>query len=164
MKQAISVDVRLCTGCRNCELACSVRNTRTFNPKRSRILVLKEEPESVVLPMVCLQCEEPLCKYACPSGAIVENDVGVLAVNHDLCVGCGKCVTACVYGGVAMDPILRKASKCDLCSGDPACLKACEYMAISLVEVSEGGFRARSAGLGALYSRYGMVREEGVQP
>ena len=121
----------LCTGCRNCELACSVRNTRSFTPSRSRIQILKDEPRSIIAPVVCLQCDEPLCRNACPSGAIAENDFGTLTVNQEACIGCMNCVTACVYGGIAMDNKTLKAVKCDLCvekrgRGEaPACTTVC---------------------------------------
>ncbi len=162
MRKAISIDVGLCTGCRNCELACSARNTRTFNPRRSRVVVLKEEPRNIVLPMVCLQCEEPLCRDACPAGAIVENSSGVLTVDQEKCIGCHNCATACVYGGIFIDPVTAKASKCDLCDGEPACLKACEYKAISMVEVSAGGLQARSSGVMQLYDAYEIGKKEAV--
>jgi len=162
MRKAISIDVGLCTGCRNCELACSARNTRTFNPRRSRVVVLKEEPRSIVLPMVCLQCEEPLCRDACPAGAIVENSSGALTVNQERCIGCHNCVTACVYGGIFIDPVSGKALKCDLCDGKPACVKACEYKAISMVEISEEGLHARSSRLVHAYEAYQISRKEAV--
>ena len=93
--------------------------------------------------MVCLQCETPLCKEACPNGAIVENEHGILYVNHDACIGCANCVTACVFGGIAIDPRSKKAIKCDLCNGDPACVKACEYGAISVATVKKEGLLQR---------------------
>lgn len=147
MKSFLAIDLQKCTGCRNCELACSVAHTQTFNPRRSRIQILKDEPRNLVVPMVCLQCEEPLCEQACPNGAISYNEKGTLVVDHELCIGCENCVTACVYGGIEIDPHTLKAIKCDLCWGDPACVKACEYGAISLVEAKQDGIKARRKGV-----------------
>ena len=143
MKEILTINVELCTGCRNCELACSAAHTKTFNPKRARIQILKDEVRNLIVPMVCLQCETPLCKEACPNGAIVENEHGILYVNHEDCIGCANCVTACVYGGIAIDPQSKKAIKCDLCNGDPACVKACEYGAISVATVRKEGLHQR---------------------
>ncbi len=150
----------LCTGCRNCELACSVRNTRSFTPSRSRIQILKDEPRSIIAPVVCLQCDEPLCRNACPSGAIAENDFGTLTVNQEACIGCMNCVTACVYGGIAMDNKTLKAVKCDLCEGDPACVKACEYGALKLVTADARGIDERYKGIQVLSEALGLVTEE----
>ncbi len=147
MKHILTIDVQKCTGCRNCELACSVAHYRTFNPSQSRIKVIKNEKKGIILPMVCLQCEDPLCHGACPTGAIRPNSSGALYVEPDICIGCGRCVTACIYGGISMDPVLKKAAKCDLCDGDPACVKACEYGAIEYVEFSENALLSRKSGI-----------------
>ncbi len=159
MKQVLVVDLKKCTGCRNCELACSVRNTRSFNPSRSRIQVLKDEVKNLLLPMVCLQCEEPLCQDACPNGAIVENSTEVLTVKEDVCVGCLNCATACIYGGITLDPYTQKAVKCDLCDGDPACVAACEYGAISVIEQKRGAKERREATLLAT-QKIGLIQED----
>ncbi len=138
MGYILSIDHEKCTGCRNCELACSVAHHKEFNPARSRIQVIKREHNNLIAPMVCLQCESPLCKDACPTEAITENEHGVLYVKKDVCIGCMSCVTACVYGGIAMDPKTHKAIKCDLCWGEPACVTVCEYGAISYIPREQG--------------------------
>ncbi len=160
LKHFITIDTDLCTGCRNCELACSIRNSGVFNPRQSRIQVLKKEAQNLILPVVCLQCEEPLCEEACPSNAIRLNDAGVLTVKKDVCIGCQNCVTACVYGGIEIDPVTKKAIKCDLCGGDPACVDACEYGAISLVERTEEGLRTRLVGISRAAKQIGIEMEE----
>jgi carbon-monoxide dehydrogenase iron sulfur subunit len=147
LRSFLAIDLQKCTGCRNCELACSAVHTKTFNPRRSRIQILKDESQNLVVPMVCLQCEDPLCEQACPNGAISYNEKGTLAVDSDKCIGCENCVTACVYGGIEIDTQTLKAIKCDLCWGDPACIKACEYGAISLAGADDDGFKARRQGV-----------------
>ena len=160
MKSFLAIDLHKCTGCRNCELACSVKHTSSFNPRRSRIQILKDEAQNLIVPMVCLQCEDPLCEYACPNGAISYNEKGTLFVDSDVCIGCENCVTACTYGGIEIDPHTLKAIKCDLCGGDPACVKACEYGAISLVTSKEDGFKERRVGINLAYQTIGMTGEE----
>ena len=110
--------------------------------------------------MVCLQCEEPLCEYACPNGAISYNEKGILVVDSAVCIGCENCVTACTYGGIEIDPHTMKAIKCDLCSGDPACIKACDYGAISLVKSKKDGYKTRREGIDLAYQTTGMIGEE----
>ena len=159
----LAVDLDRCTGCRNCELACSLKHTNTFNPKRARIQILKNEPRNLLVPMVCLQCESPLCKEACPNNAIKENEAGVLFVDHAICIGCGNCVTACTFGGIEIDPLVRKAIKCDLCNGDPACVKACDYGAITMVTNEDAGYTTRRKALDAPYRTLGLTIEEGSE-
>ena len=163
MKEFITIDLGLCTGCRNCELACSTTHTQSFNPKRARIQILKEEVRNLVVPMVCLQCEKPLCKEACPTGAIGENEYGILYVRPETCIGCMNCVTACVYGGIAIDPMTKKAIKCDLCDGDPACVKACDYGAISVASIEPEGIHQRRMAVSQAFTTVGIKIEEGQE-
>jgi len=163
LKSFLAIDLHKCTGCRNCELACSAKNVKSFNPRRSRIQILKDEPRNLMVPMVCLQCEEPLCEQDCPTGAISYNEKGTLFVNSDVCIGCMNCVTACVYGGIEIDPKTLKAVKCDLCWGDPACIKACDYGAISLVEAGKEGYKARREGIDLAFQTIGMTTGEVVE-
>ncbi len=110
--------------------------------------------------MVCLQCETPLCQEACPNGAIIENEHGILYVNHEVCIGCQNCVTACVYGGIAIDPGTKKAIKCNLCDGDPACVKACDYGALSVATITTEGLHKRRTGIAPAIHTLGMQVEE----
>ncbi|MHA1951767.1 MAG: 4Fe-4S dicluster domain-containing protein [Candidatus Thorarchaeota archaeon] len=160
LKNILAIDINKCTGCRNCELACSAVHTNTFNPKRSRIQVLKDEDKNLVLPMVCLQCEVPLCEQACPNGALVYNEKGTLYTKSKVCIGCANCVTACTFGGIEIDPITLKAIKCDLCWGDPACIKACEYGAISMIEAKSEGLKTRRVGTEPVYQTLGIQSGE----
>ena len=160
MKSFLAIDLHKCTGCRNCELACSAEHTKSFNPRRSRIQILKDEVRNLLVPMVCLQCEEPLCEQACPNGAISYNEKGILVVDSEVCIGCMNCVTACTYGGIEIDPQTLKAIKCDLCEGKPACIKACEYGAISLVDAKKRGLKARREGIDIAYQTIGMKTGE----
>jgi Fe-S-cluster-containing hydrogenase component 2 len=160
MKNLLAIDVSKCTGCRNCELGCSAVQTKTFNPARSRITILKNEVESTIVPMVCLQCEIPLCVDACPAGAIVRNEHDTLYVHNNDCIGCGNCVSACIYGGIEIDPMTRKAIKCDLCCGDPACVKACDYRAIEYVGAKARDLTKRANGISILSPFYSYEEQE----
>lgn len=158
MERVLAIDYDKCTGCRNCELACSVAHFKVFNPARSRIQVIKQEDRNIVAPVVCLQCESPLCREACPNGAIVMNEHGILRVHSDVCVGCGNCITACIYGGIALDPKTKKAIKCDHCWGDPQCVKACEYGAITY-ETAPDGLQIRQKGIEAMADTLMPIKE-----
>lgn len=159
MNTILAVILELCTGCRNCELACSQVHTSTFNPRRSRIQVLRDESKNVILPVVCLHCEVPLCVDACPCSAIIKDDNGTLIVDAKKCTGCSDCVTACVYGGVVLDPTTRRAIKCDLCQGDPACVKACPYGAITMLPRELQGAPGRYEGAKRALQSYHLIEE-----
>ena len=156
----LTINLERCTGCRNCEFACSIANTNTFNPSRSRIHILKKELENQIIPVVCLQCEDSLCIEACPTGAIRENEKGILFVEKDECIGCQNCITACIYGGIALDPVTRKAIKCDLCGGEPKCVSACEYGAIQYTKSELDGLKERKKGFETLAQNYEIIEEE----
>jgi carbon-monoxide dehydrogenase iron sulfur subunit len=123
-----------CTGCIQCELACSFVQTGTFQPARSLIRVHLFDDQASYAPYTCFQCDEAWCLTACPVNAITISPVAAKAVIDDLCVGCGLCTIACPYGTIWYNPDTHKAIKCDLCSGEPACAIACPTGAIEYAE------------------------------
>ena len=163
MQGIIMIDADKCTGCRMCELICSAIKEGEFLPSKARIKVFSRPRIGISVPMVCLQCEKPLCQDACPNGAIIENSHGILYVNQDTCIGCMNCVTACVYGGIAIDPQTKKAIKCDLCDGEPACVKACDYGAISVAIISPEGLGQRRKSISPAFRTLGIQVEEGQE-
>ena len=137
MENVLWVDIEKCSGCRTCEVACSLKNTGQSNPTRSRIRVIRYERQGQFhnfIPMVCQQCSNPLCMEACPVNAISRNpETGAMVVDSDNCVGCRVCVMICPIGGVSIDPVTSVAYKCDLCDGDPECVKHCDLEAIAYI-------------------------------
>ena len=69
-RKILVVDVDRCTGCRICELACSWVHEGVFNPLKSRISVTAWRREGIDVPMVCQQCDTPLCQDVCPTAAL----------------------------------------------------------------------------------------------
>lgn len=141
MLKALKIEPELCTGCLQCELACSYEKEGVFNPARSRIQVFTFHEEGRFAPYTCTQCAEAWCLHACPVEAIVYNPlIGSKDVLEDICVGCKVCTIACPFGTVNYNPDTGKVIKCDLCGGDPACAKACPTQAITWVEASHTGY------------------------
>lgn len=132
----------LCTGCNRCRYACSAEKTGVFQPSLARLDVPNFPARGFSAPMVCLQCNKPECLEACPEGAIVKNDAGVVIVLQDKCSGCGDCVQACSYGMIDLDKH-GLAFKCDACGGDPACVKECEPGAIVFAEPDKEQIKIR---------------------
>src|SRR5688572_20323774 len=62
-----------CTGCMQCELACSFVQTGEFRPARSLIRVHIFDELASYSPYTCFQCKEAWCMTACPTNAIAIN-------------------------------------------------------------------------------------------
>jgi carbon-monoxide dehydrogenase iron sulfur subunit len=130
----ITVNPDKCTGCRLCELACSLRSVGEFNPARSRIRVIGFE-ELFCLPVVCFQCEKSYCAEVCPASAIVsEQATGVVRVIKEKCTGCKICILACPFGNIAFSSEEKIAVKCELCGGEPECVAFCPTRALEFRE------------------------------
>jgi len=133
--KVLVVEHEKCTGCRQCELVCSVFHNGTSNPSRARIKVMKWEHVGFYLPMTCQNCEKPFCTEVCPTKAChrdIENQRVI--IDKDKCIGCKTCVVACPFGHPFFDPIDRVTVKCDYCDGEPQCVRFCEVKAIDYVE------------------------------
>ena len=128
MRKILQYHPHKCMGCHSCELACSFKHEREFNPQFARIFV--EIDGSYHIPLTCSQCENPWCASICAKNAIRRNlETGAIEVDQKLCVGCHMCTLACPFGLIVMGP-REKAIKCNLCGGDPECVKACTYGAL----------------------------------
>lgn len=140
MQRSLNIDPGKCTGCRQCEMACSYEKEKVFNPSKSRIRVFAFEAEARFVPYTCTQCAEAWCMRACPVDAIrVDLATGAKEVHTDVCVGCKVCTIACPFGTVNYVADTGKVAKCDLCQGDPACAKACPTAAITYVDANWTG-------------------------
>lgn len=137
MTKMLIVDHSKCTGCRLCEVVCSVKKNGAANPARARITVIKWESICIETPMLCQQCETAPCVAVCPVGALTRDEsISRVTVDYDLCIGCKFCVAVCPFGAMGIDPVARKVIKCDLCDGDPTCAKFCETKALQYVDAS----------------------------
>lgn len=141
MLKALVIDPGKCTGCKQCEMACSYENENEFNVAKSRIRVFDFHEEAKFVPYTCTQCAEAWCQQACPVNAITTDAAtGVKLVHDNLCVGCKVCTIACPFGTVNYNASTGKVIKCDLCGGKPACEEACPTDAITYQDVEQTGF------------------------
>jgi len=140
MLKSLSIDPAKCTGCLQCEMACSYENESVFNTAKSRIKVFEFHYEGRQVPYTCTQCAEAWCLHACPVEAIKINaETGAKIVLDDICVGCKVCTIACPFGTINYNHDTGKVMKCDLCGGDPQCAEACPTDAITYVDADWTG-------------------------
>lgn len=135
MSKVLYIDYQKCTGCRLCELVCSVSHDGISNPARSRIKVMKWEAEGLYIPMSCQQCQDAPCMNVCPVKAIARDEsLARVTVDYDKCIGCRSCVSVCPFGAMSFNTIDRKVFKCDVCDGDPQCVRFCDRKAVDYVQ------------------------------
>jgi carbon-monoxide dehydrogenase iron sulfur subunit len=129
-----------CTGCRFCEMICSLYHEGVVNTNKARLRIQKPDIMRDI-PLVCTQCitcGDSCCVQACPEEAISIVE-GVVIVDQELCTACGSCENACPYGVIWIDKV---ANKCDLCGGDPMCVKFCPTGALRYEEADESSYRS----------------------
>jgi tetrathionate reductase subunit B len=137
---AFIVDLRRCTGCRSCTVACKAEFNTPLGAFRAAVYeeVRGKYPKSekLFLPRLCNHCEGnkideiPPCVKVCPEypkgrkkyttpdgktiryryGATYKRPDGLILFDNDLCVGCGKCIDKCPYGARNWD-MSRKSGK-----------------------------------------------------
>jgi tetrathionate reductase subunit B len=133
---AFIVDLRRCTGCRSCTVACKAEMNTPLGAFRAAVYeeVTGTFPmaEKHFLPRLCNHCEGnkedgiPPCIKDCPEypkdrrvfitpdgkkiryrgGATYKRPDGMVLFENELCTGCGKCVNACPYGARNFDKLL----------------------------------------------------------
>jgi len=141
MQKSLHISPDKCTGCLQCELACSLEHHGEFNPAKSYIKVIEFGPAGRMVPYTCTQCADAWCVKACPTNAIAINtDTGAKEVNNDLCVGCKVCTIACPFGTINYSQASGKVVKCDLCGGDPKCAAICPTEAITYINADTTGY------------------------
>lgn len=133
--KVLVIDQKKCTGCRKCEMVCSVVHTGASNPNRSRIKVMKLDELGFYLPISCQNCEKPQCTEVCPAKA-AHRDLksNKVLIDKTKCIGCKTCIISCPFGAPSFDEVERVSIKCDFCEGAPECVVACKAGAISYIE------------------------------
>ncbi len=164
------MDLRKCIGCRACTVACKSENDVSLGRFRTVIQekTVGKFPDTKkwFLPIMCNHCEGnekdgiPPCVKVCPEypgkrmtfktadggkvryrgGATYKRPDGLVLIDSELCIGCGKCIDACPYGVRSFNPFVKAgkdqtkqaADKCDMCKEriangiDPSCVNTCQ--------------------------------------
>jgi len=146
LEKILFIDPEKCTGCRICETACSLHHEKVANPVLARIHVAKWETAGLYIPVVCVQCESPICQTVCPVRAIKRDEkTGAVLIDYNLCVGCRLCALYCPFAGAQIDHKKGRVLKCDLCGGNPVCAKFCDPKALQYVKVTTANMMKQRA-------------------
>ena len=151
MVEALVVDDSRCTGCRLCEMICSLFRTNGVRPSDARCRIIRKGDLSIVA-VFCRHCDDAPCMDACVVEAIKrDSGTGAVIIDIDECVDCGECIEACPYNAICTDHD-GHVVKCDLCGGDPQCVLFCRSEAVTVnpehpvIETSSGNKTAGSGG------------------
>ena len=116
-----------CMGCHACEVACKQEHGLDVGPRLVKVI----ERAPVFIPIYCHHCAKPPCRDACPEEALSKNEMGIVRVDEELCIGCKACIEACPFGAMQFNVETEVALKCDLCyerlenQKAPACSLVC---------------------------------------
>jgi tetrathionate reductase subunit B len=150
------IDQERCIGCEACSVACKNENRggQGWIRVETSNVDQKDTPEGKFpdlkmhfLPRVCQHCDEPPCREACPAGAIIKREDGVVVLDEATCDGCQTCLNACPYDVLFFNAEANKAEKCNLCSHrilrglEPFCVVCCEGQAIYFGDLNDPGSR-----------------------
>ncbi len=164
------IDLTACRGCHACSVACKTESDVRLGVFRNSVIEGESgtypDTKYLAIPWLCNHCEAPSCLDRCPtdpikaslampSGEEVEywaratyqRPDGLVLMDQDRCVGCGRCVEDCTYGARFLDwakaaggdpasvgltiASPKAADKCDLCVHRleqglvPACVNTC---------------------------------------
>ncbi|MDQ3489478.1 MAG: cyclic nucleotide-binding domain-containing protein [Acidobacteriota bacterium] len=104
------MDMAKCIRCGNCSLACHNVHGHTRLTRRGIHIERPVKPnsfhiQSVLIPSVCMHCQDPECLTGCPTGAIARFPGGEIDIEPSTCIGCGDCATQCPYNAISMIPL-----------------------------------------------------------
>jgi len=126
-----------CISCGLCTVWCKVEHSdsrsiyKAFRADATKTVacVRLEQEGARSLAIQCRHCEDPICVYACITGAMSKDPTtGIVKVDPSRCIGCGTCVLMCPNGAVQLDDRgKRVALKCEMCRdrGFPSCVEHC---------------------------------------
>ncbi|MBF0328422.1 MAG: 4Fe-4S dicluster domain-containing protein [Nitrospirae bacterium] len=114
-KWAMLIDLRRCTACKACTAGCVAEQKSppgiiyrpVYEEESGKFPAVKR----LFTPRPCQQCDDPPCVEACPNKGEGKAtwksskgvSSGIVMINYEKCIGCGRCVIACPYKARALD-------------------------------------------------------------
>ena len=102
MMRSLHLDATKCTGCLQCEMACSLRELRRVHTRRSRASRCSTSTRpGARCPTPAPSATRPgACTPARSRRSRVDTPTGAKVVNEATCVGCKVCTIACPFGTI----------------------------------------------------------------
>jgi anaerobic carbon-monoxide dehydrogenase iron sulfur subunit len=125
----------LCRNCQVCTLACSLYHEGESRPSAARLRVEANLADHTHALTICRHCADPACLDACPAGAMLLFEDGVVRLDSGACIACRACAEACPHGAIFLHEVLGRYLKCDRChdrDGGPLCVAICPVGALRL--------------------------------
>jgi len=157
---AMLYDTTRCIGCRACQNACKGLYGNAPEPDPSGVydapqhlsadtwtlIKVREDGPNSDWPFFnyqCMHCTDAACVAVCPTGALFKDERGFVALDQELCNGCGYCTQFCPFGVPHLGKTnlysgQAKSFKCLFCQdrvrsgvAGPACVEACPTAALT---------------------------------
>ena len=156
--KAFAIDVSICNGCYNCQIACKDEHCsndwRPYaapQPETGQFwLKIQEHIRGTVpkvkmhyVPVLCQHCDEAACIAVAPD-AVYKRDDGMVVIDPDKGKGRKEIVESCPWGAIFWNEEEQLAQKCTGCAHlldrgwkEPRCVDACPTSAMRFGEETD---------------------------
>lgn len=150
---AFVIDLKRCIGCDTCVVGCKVENAtpdhqrlKVHDTARAKVFdrpVGAPDLAQYWLPTMCHHCADAPCIKACPADSLWKREDGMVVLDADKCIGCGRCGEACPYDAISFDAEVGTADKCNMCAHRtdqglaPSCQVVCPTRAIHFGDIED---------------------------
>ena len=146
-RYAILIDIKKCSGCYNCFLACrdefygnDYPGYSAAQPLHGQFWMQIQEiergeypkPKIAYVPKPCLHCEDAPCLSAAKDGAAYRRPDGIVMIDPEKAKGQEAIAKACPYRVIYWNEELQLPQKCTLCAhrldegeNQPRCVESC---------------------------------------